>query len=634
MQLALSIDLSQLGPSIALDQGMKKLIVLAILQLIYCTNTVYAADKCTTLFQLDVKSAPSNLKDSDTNSTDLAFISAERRQELMQKWNYQFVNGFLYKNKVVVGKVTKRFVKYFYEWQDQESHDYWIEQGKFSKEDMNYAIEQDPQTYGAGYYVSLDPIDSNRFGSHLTVFKVNKEIELIQTSISNLPNRATTQELRELGFTGILGTNTWINVFNEQALTEAVKITPEIYNEIKTKKIDYVFKHKPAVLLDLAPHEFSINDFYKISHSQQKKLFKKYQYNLNFFISNLKFQNGDMNQILQFLQKLDAEDYSQFSKTILSQENIEYLLNKFVQNTNNVAFFELFDTFDIATMQNPRRTENLNFEQMKQIAEKYAATLKATNFQKIDSVEKFKSLLNNKFELSAKTRDFEVQMQSHLKGSKLKIKSTKALQDIGYNYLVTLMKAGTGRSEYEIDYFSLKNLDRIKNVFNKSEIKQIKSSLQHKNEAITLKLTNDLLLKKLFNPKEFSTLCYWLLHDNLTPQNLQKIFISLHPFADGNGRSSRIYYRWLLSLPEFSNNITNDNYSFFRMLVADADFSIKRPRKPPQSLDSSDAEWIFSRLYLMSAKDDVTRQQRAREILSTGETSRQLFFEDMKELLN
>ncbi len=188
--------------------------------LILLSQTTSAAPSCESLFAVKPK-------------TILADIETK-----LAAYDYSIMQNFLYKKmdgkNIKVGKIEIIEPRFLFEWQDKEFHDDWIANKGIIKSEMDFILNSDGQTYGRGYYVSLNPTDSRSYGTHLTVFEVREPMALLKMSSTSdfIHSPAVVNELRTLGFAGFRGTTTWLSIINEKYLGDAKKISPATLSKI------------------------------------------------------------------------------------------------------------------------------------------------------------------------------------------------------------------------------------------------------------------------------------------------------------------------------------------------------------------------------------------------------------------
>lgn len=137
--------------------------------------------------------------------------------------------------QIRIGEVIVIRSEYLFEWADQNLHDYWKSKGAFTKKDMDFALSNLSQAYGRGFYVSTNPTDSQSYGTHLTIFKVQQPLIIIENFYSRFhDNKKTLSELRQICFSGNrAGNQAWLNIWNEKSLSEIVPLHQNIFELIK-----------------------------------------------------------------------------------------------------------------------------------------------------------------------------------------------------------------------------------------------------------------------------------------------------------------------------------------------------------------------------------------------------------------
>ncbi len=222
---------------------MKK--IFYILMLLTLSNSAFAQNKCAQLFEI------SRQQQIETQI-----------QKNMKRYGYWQEGKTIFKtdstgNKVRIGEIKVIEPKYLFEWADQDMHDYWKSNGKYTKADMDFTLKQPGQATGRGYYVSTNPMDSREYGTHLTIFKVNEPLLIIDNLYySFYEDQKTLNELRKIGFVGNQGNQkTWLNIFNENILSEIVPLDQNIFDDIKKYDMydENIFTQKPQFMKLLIP---------------------------------------------------------------------------------------------------------------------------------------------------------------------------------------------------------------------------------------------------------------------------------------------------------------------------------------------------------------------------------------------
>ncbi len=485
--------------------------------------------------------------------------------------------------KTNVGQLAEISPNYFYEWQDASFHDHWIKEGGVTKEEMDFILSQKAQYFGRGYYVSLSPTDSANFGSHMTVFKVDKPLVILNGMSSHYYNSPIgIAQLRELGISGNKAgakANSWYNIFNEAYLGKAVELDYNLFLEIQKPEnykgaLEPANLNKPAVLAivlkDLLANK-AVND--KIENLKPESL-PKDQLKLikNAFIA-------DPGSILD--SSLSTPGKVKLAKLIYSELTIDELksVGKMAWNEKAAkvmtkslsgllesipsanSFFRLFDLFDIATTNSPLMKEPLPMEVMAKASTEYEATFNQINFKKINSAESFRQTLETAFNLDFTVRDYDVIMSSYKKRKTNMTISRAYQQYLKANPFLTVVivkessMAPYFETEVEVTYLNLDNSLPIAKLLTANE-KRALTNLRKQNtdssesEALALAISG--IEAKFFDPNYFATINSVINQTNpktpVTALSLYKAFVSMHPYKDANGRAARLYYNWLTAV--------------------------------------------------------------------------------------
>ena len=194
------------------------LIILATLQ-------VANASECTTCF----------------GSAAKAKVIAEIKKK-MKNSDYVIEGNSVYKvngsGRQKIGDILMVEARFLFEWQDKEYQDYWVDGAGVTKDDMDLILADRGQVYGRGYYVSLHPTDSMGFGSHLTLFEINKPMMFLEypSMLTFTKNENVLNELRALGIAGVKCTATWLSLINEKYLNKAKRLSATILKDLSNVK--------------------------------------------------------------------------------------------------------------------------------------------------------------------------------------------------------------------------------------------------------------------------------------------------------------------------------------------------------------------------------------------------------------
>ncbi len=561
----------------------------------------------------------------------------------MKSLDYIIEDQKLYKTinlqKILVGNIQVSKPKYLFEWADQELHDYWKSNGKYTRQDMNFTLTQPAQATGRGYYVSTDPADSHTYGTHLTVFKIPKPLLLIEGLDYSFYEKETIyKELRDIGFSGSQGIRkSWISVFNEDVLADIQTLNSDLKSDMAE-----LFPISMVTLetLKKIPANY-------LSDIINKLASKKIPTDSEYVMLGI-YASQDSNKFMDQIRKLNKSDlvlnnlfanikFDEINSSInsLNYENLNFVFASLQKNSALYGFLQLFDLFDIAMMGQHKMKERLTYDEMKAAAIEYAKAIETVDFSKIKNYEHFNTKIGKAFNLDLKIRNYDVVMSSYQDKDTLSIPLTqKTLNHLNNNSLLTTKKLHDFKDGYqnytetEITYASTDNLLSLKKLMTESEIKNIQKLIGKDTEKNAEKATELMLqkvLEKMFQPKAFDELCA-LINEPTSARALYKVFVSLHPYGDGNGRAARLYYKWLVE-----NHFKTDN-SFVINLISDFDI-FEDPKITNNDVFRS---WLATRSWVLSARDETTMIERARFVFKNDHAHAIRLNEllDLKELLN
>lgn len=601
-------------------------ILLSMLFVLFNANSGFAAVRCEKLFLVDkipiLKSIESKLS----------------------KFGYELVDDNLYKiypanHKVLIGKIEVIRPKYLFEWQDQEYHKAWVQSDGINRADMDAIIADEPQRFGRGFYVSLHPTDSMNFGSHLTIFETHKPLVIINSSADRIyadfANASSVTELRNLGFAGVRCTSTWLNIFNESYLGDARAINSGLAAEIKNSKSNVPafawedLLSKPSVAAALFDRVTIKTIFKKLQTdgqllaTERAGLVESFLTMPELIIPLLKKEKEELKILNKIIDSINRPNFLRNIETNSKVKLLGYLTDVMSRIPQANAFFALFDTFDIATIGNASMKESLSYNYMLGAAEKYEKLLTTADLSTIKKGTHFSDLLTSKMGLKFDLRDEEVVMSSYQKDV-YNIKVGKEfLEKLNENIFLHTEVAYerfsnmTAQYEYDVEstYYSLNNLEKTKHLYSAPEYAKIQKLLvEKKDKKAALQLSVQLLYEKLFDPSQFSLMGSQFKGEKTSAFTLYKTFVSLHPYKDGNGRAARLYYQWLVK-----NHFHNEPTTLY-VAVNEGDLFMDNS---VLNLDNN-LNWILSRLWMLSAKDEVTLIARAKKNMQ--ENTQHIYF--------
>jgi Fic/DOC family len=351
-------------------------------------------------------------------------------------------------------------------------------------------------------------------------------------------------------------------------------------------------------------------------------------------ILNSGFNNAETNSHFQTFSQISSyEKFKKYGNELQPQEN-KRVLSELQQQKAMYAFLELFDVFDIATMNHAAIGEKLSYKKMKSAANTYQEQISRLNLKKITTAEQFMRSVELAFHLKYTVRNYDVVMGSYNKQRPTTIGlAQKAFEILSKNKFLSLKKLRTLQRnhinffETEVTYFNIDKSEAIATLFTKNELLKIQTEISKNtksSEKFVTKFILNLMLQKLFDPTYFQKLCE-LQNEALSARTLYKIFVSAHPFSDGNGRAARLYYKWLVE------NYFQQEHSTVFNLINEFDLLENNIDEKANAKN-----WTLTRAWIMSAPTESEMQMRAQNILKNDpeHLNRGLMLLDFNEILN
>lgn len=552
-----------------------------------------------------------NAKDDCLSLVDAVLAKAETK--ILKKitknlvgTNYKITGNELYFKSELVGKIETIHPRYLFEWQDEESHKYWVQNGKISREEMDLYLEDRPQTYGRGYYVSLSPTDSSSYGSHLTVFTVNSPMVILKAknNFSSIEERV--KELRDFGFAGFRGTDTWLNIINENYLTEATALQKNFTRDLLEDDsrvapflVEDLIK-KPSIEA-IAPQLTSLKEG-AIAKFQSKKALNKLETNL--VLGHIKNNPSLMNDFLSdetyiksFFNLLNAKQLGFFYKMgSIERINMVAAIKKlFAKLSYPKSFFGLYDLQDLAKAETAGQLKKLV-----KAATDEDALLDSVDFKNIKNGDDFTHVLNQIY-----GREFNIRSSSESVTYDLTSRSSDL-------YRNSIWDISIDESDSNIMHVTAKSFDPRKvvgilySIHDRSYLDGILARTG--DEKAKNKKIIELFFNALFDRNNFRT---WAAASNrdtaVTIDSLYKAFISVNPYGEKDSVAGRLYYRWLVS------NFYHLEFPVPKVLSHQAE--IFGPNVEVQNNDEMLA-WYLTRLWVLSGSNAAEISRRAQEVSS------------------
>ncbi|MBC7754599.1 MAG: hypothetical protein H7Z71_10205 [Moraxellaceae bacterium] len=192
---------------------------------LFSASTAFSAGLCSKLFETTPKIS--------TNPRD--YISKEKlAAEGLELTTDQFGRILLVRDDgKILGEIAVKIVSLLYQWGPLDYQKSYLANNGIDKDLLQEMIQDPPQKFGKGFYVSTNPYDSSYFGDGVTAFKVASPIVTIKQD--NGPNQSekvkdfsteTIQKLQSLNIDAIQTLqDSWLSVIDHKHLVTARKIS-------------------------------------------------------------------------------------------------------------------------------------------------------------------------------------------------------------------------------------------------------------------------------------------------------------------------------------------------------------------------------------------------------------------------
>lgn len=495
-----------------------------------------------------------------------------------------------------LGKLSTLSTKYLFQWGPKEDHQAMLKDGGITESYMEDILQAPPQTIGKGFYVSTNPVDSARFGPSVTAFKQTRLIVILdfhQTDLFPLIKESTSlaKRLQAIGIDALRAFDyheNWLAVINSGVLQNATRLPAEIPKALAYSKdtMDALTNpllqnanQVPEALLSKIPQDSLVMrilqnkplsfdellDFHKIATDPKIDDFARIRNGLpnaqqvarraTDFLATAKTATEAVLalKMIRDLNMTPAEELAFVGKPSLARfEDSQSPLAKQYE-----AVLDVYGVRSVALKaENKQVAEPLSLAKMKQAADQYRSVDDHEGFSYIQNLENFLQLGEKAYGLKEEFRGQSLLMTSSTKTDAQTMEvHPSVLKELRKNPVITLTATSEkpaikGNSIVYIEYMTL---ERTQLFFAhltpklKSEINawlKLGTPVDHTNPRVQetmLKATYE-ITKALLNPSEFQKkpIRGFRLQ---TPFDFYKLFVSVHPFKNGNGRMARLFYQ-------------------------------------------------------------------------------------------
>ena len=550
--------------------------------------------------------------------------------------------------QVALGTLQEIDAKFLFEWALTNTHKAWVRRGGFSKADMDASLVAPGQAAGKGYYVSTDPLDSQSYGTALTVYRPQRPL-LILTPVRPPANDTPWEDvggtwvqpvapgeapppfteistdtdfvlrLRRAGIDGFQSfSQTWLSIINEDVLGGASGVDREFVKKglasDETIALNFILgtHSKPYIQKEIAKN-FPKKGLYKKVIEKQPLTSQETDFIVKALLKNgqsILVSGGSPNRYLsqsilgpyleRQLSRGDAQGLENALETSITNTfDIRDLASALRQSFKQVTpqqkmYYALLDIFDLVDLQrlslrDPSSQSGKLYE-MKASAQKWLVAEEQLRKLKTaitlnDLVEATKTLIGEE----PRFRDSVVFMGPQGNTESIYLKTSPAVaQTLAGNRLLStkILKSETDPNVVRayVEYPSAKNYDRYRWVLSESLQKDLDALPESQRtdpanpnaRELTSRIVQELTVA-LFDPATRASIVALVYGFNkgtdlpptfVTSYTFLKAFISIHPLEDGNGRMSRLLFRYMsieeldLTLPIFDLDLLTPEWDF------------------------------------------------------------------------
>jgi hypothetical protein len=485
-----------------------------------------------------------------------------------------------------IGSLKSLDAKYLFEWASHEEHLGIVDDHGISDSYMEDILNATGQVVGKGFYVSTNPLDSNTYGSDVTVFSTKGTVIVLEAFRATMRDLTfNTKFVKRLQAAGIDALRmqgyqeNWYAVISTKHLQNPTAMTANVLSAYyptieKNSLARLMFAAKSSVFPKGAwlalPPENIFRRFYldeplsieelKVLHARFKSSDHKYDESLG----KLKLAERAALLLVQAKDPEAANEALLFLKNMKfrSQQvkGLQALLEKRISTRDSniyKAVIEIFDLRTVATLSEPQKlAEPIQLSTMKKAALGYLEGSKQLQFKSIGSLDSFLRAGKLIYGISPKLRSKSYLMTEANQSDSQTIElSEKALSILKKNSILTLTPSDEGGSKklkpkFYVEYLTLEKSKIFLSLLSPGLQSEIKSFIQrgrvvdYENPKIQNLMQEALkeITQALMDPKSLVGQSFGGIFLK-TPEDFYRLFISLHPFHDGNGRMARLYYQ-------------------------------------------------------------------------------------------
>lgn len=563
------------------------------------SRPAFSQSQCQSLFQTKVPSKSPSHDWQPESLTDL-FVSLKtlnlKKNQLQLSSQGELFDVALDGTQQLIGRLKILKAKYLFNWSSKEEHLDIIHDKGITKDYMNTILDAPGQIAGKGFYISTDPFNSKNYGSDLTAYPTHRDIVVLEYDGSRSQqvknDAAFVKRLRQAGIDALRFKNYqahWYAFISTKHLQQAQPFPNDLLKSYLISK-NYSLDSQIEVLdrLDVIP----LGSIASLPENIFLKTMTQGQLGLKNLTDLLKMTKGASYYARSKINDLILEVAPQLFLRAPTAEEALQLLNLMMKNTpiyevansinqakvkittakleSNYTIINNFDLSTIAALAESRsKPDRVNLTKMKDSAKKIENALKTTDLTVISSLQDFLHAAETIYGFRPEFRTTSAYMTNNKENSKQSLQlDANVFKNLKTNDLLTVKvtkdsPALPGQVSSYVQYWNLEKFEQITPLVSAETKNKVYAALgpgsnRSEGSVIDQKLYQVVLAEATASLFDINKMRYiQLCNSQGRAFDLYRIFLSLHPFKEGNERLARLYYKMLIDkVPHLANGYT------------------------------------------------------------------------------